>query len=112
MARFLFAIAALAPLVALHATGAPLPADYRALDTNHDGRLSRNELPRNCLLARHFKTYDANHDGALEGRELTLAEQQLHRQIDPRPVESQAQYHGLGPGLAPPVGYINNGNGA
>jgi Ca2+-binding EF-hand superfamily protein len=45
-----------------------LPPFARLLDTNHDGRLSREELARAVEL---FDRLDRNHDGFLDARELT-----------------------------------------
>lgn len=43
------------------------PAFLRVLDTNHDGRLTRDELAKAVTLLDRL---DQNHDGALDGREL------------------------------------------
>lgn len=43
------------------------PAFLRILDTNHDGRLTRDELAKAVVLLERL---DQNHDGALDGREL------------------------------------------
>jgi len=45
-----------------------LPAFFRLLDTNHDGRLSREELSKATEL---FDRLDRNHDGFLDAKELT-----------------------------------------
>jgi Ca2+-binding EF-hand superfamily protein len=45
-----------------------LPAFFRLLDTNHDGRLSREELSKAAEL---FDRLDRNHDGFLDAKELT-----------------------------------------
>jgi len=45
-----------------------LPAFFRMLDTNHDGRISREELARAVEL---FDRLDRNHDGFLDAKELT-----------------------------------------
>jgi Ca2+-binding EF-hand superfamily protein len=45
-----------------------LPAFARLLDTNHDGRLSREELSKAVDL---FDRLDRNHDGFLDAKELT-----------------------------------------
>ena len=52
-------------------TGAPsatMPEFARLLDTNHDGRLSREELSKAAEL---FDRLDRNHDGFLDAKELT-----------------------------------------
>jgi Ca2+-binding EF-hand superfamily protein len=45
-----------------------LPAFFRLLDTNHDGRLSREELSKAAEL---FDRLDRDHDGFLDAKELT-----------------------------------------
>jgi Ca2+-binding EF-hand superfamily protein len=45
-----------------------LPEFARLLDTNHDGRLSREELSKAAEL---FDRLDRNHDGFLDAKELT-----------------------------------------
>jgi Ca2+-binding EF-hand superfamily protein len=45
-----------------------LPEFARLLDTNHDGRLSREELSK---AGEMFDRLDRNHDGALDAKELT-----------------------------------------
>lgn len=106
------ALSALVVAMTVRAGEPPLPVDYRSLDTNHDNRLSLRELPRDSLLARRFVAFDSNRDGALDRSELTSAEQLFRRQVDAHPPGSPDQHHGLGPGLAPPVGYVNNGHGS
>jgi Ca2+-binding EF-hand superfamily protein len=51
---------------AADATG--LPEFASLLDTNHDGRLSREELSK---AAEMFDRLDVNHDGVLDAKELT-----------------------------------------
>jgi Ca2+-binding EF-hand superfamily protein len=46
---------------------APVPAFFRMLDTNHDGRLSPEELAKAGDL---FEKLDRNHDGFLDPKEL------------------------------------------
>jgi len=47
--------------------GRPLPAFFRLLDTNHDGRLSQEEFSK---AGEVFDQLDRNHDGFLDPREL------------------------------------------
>lgn len=42
---------------------------FKALDTNHDGKLSKSEARKEELFAKHFTAADKNHDGALEQAE-------------------------------------------
>lgn len=46
----------------------PLPDIFRMLDTDHDGRLSKEELSKAGAL---FDRLDRNHDGFLDANELT-----------------------------------------
>jgi Ca2+-binding EF-hand superfamily protein len=50
--------------------GHQLPAIFRLLDTDHDGRLSPEELSKAGAL---FEKLDRNHDGFLDAKELTSA---------------------------------------
>jgi Ca2+-binding EF-hand superfamily protein len=45
-------------------------AEFARLDANHDGKLSRAELPAKHPLAPHFEMLDANHDGSLSPGEF------------------------------------------
>lgn len=45
-------------------------AEFAGLDTNHDGKLSKAELPAKHPLAPHFEMLDANHDGSLSPAEF------------------------------------------
>jgi EF hand len=57
------------PTVAL-----PNAADYdvafEQLDANHDGRITRNEVPAAHALASEFKLVDRNHNGRISPAEL------------------------------------------
>lgn len=39
--------------------------DFKSIDLNNDGVISREEAARNPELAKDFDKYDANHDGRL-----------------------------------------------
>ncbi|TAK86485.1 MAG: EF-hand domain-containing protein [Betaproteobacteria bacterium] len=68
-----FAVAALAFALgsAYGATAKSQDKDpgFNALDTNHDGQLSKSEAAGNPYLAKRFKTTDKNHDGKLSRTE-------------------------------------------
>ena len=46
------------------------PVDFNRLDTNHDGKLSREEARAEPELSMEFDTLDANHDGFLSLQEF------------------------------------------
>lgn len=52
----------------------PNAADYKVtfaeLDTNHDGRVTRSEVPAGHALASEFKLVDRNHNGSISAQEL------------------------------------------
>ena len=48
--------------------------DFQAMDQDHDGRLTRSELPKDMVLLRtRFTTYDQNHDNKLDAQEYAVA---------------------------------------
>lgn len=56
------------------AAGAVDPA-FQNMDQNHDGRLSRAEIPHDMVLLRtRFTTYDRNQDNQLDPQEFTAAQ--------------------------------------
>ena len=44
--------------------------DFDAMDTNHDGKISRAEAKGNADLMREFRVVDRNHDGRLSKDEM------------------------------------------
>ncbi|HKI65442.1 MAG TPA: BON domain-containing protein [Burkholderiales bacterium] len=68
------ALGACLALAALHAkaAGAPRADDFAALDTNHDGYLSRSEAAKTGF-GRAFEQGDTNHDGRLDRDEFVKA---------------------------------------
>ena len=50
-----------------------IEADFRALDANHDGGISKEEAQKGGtdVLVANFGTYDANNDGKLSLQEIT-----------------------------------------
>lgn len=45
--------------------------DFKALDTDHDGTLTRKEASKDPLFAKHFSEADKDHDGTLTQEEYT-----------------------------------------
>jgi len=53
---------------------AKVDPDFQAMDQDHDGRLTRSELPKDMVLLRtRFSTYDQNTDGKLDAQEYAAA---------------------------------------
>ena len=64
-----------APLAAQTAAGDTAEASFQTLDANHDGRLSRAEIPKDMpLLRSRFSSYDLNQDGNLDAQEFATAQ--------------------------------------
>lgn len=62
------------PLAAQSAAGDTSDTSFQSLDANHDGRLTRAEIPKSMVLLRsRFSTYDANQDGYLDPKEFAAA---------------------------------------
>jgi Ca2+-binding EF-hand superfamily protein len=75
-----------------------LPEFARLMDTNHDGRLSREELSKAAEL---FDRLDRNHDGALDSKELTelpAATSTATATTTPPPAGKTARKHAKGAG--------------
>ena len=82
----LLAAAALLPFAALAQTPSPQPADppatapqqgqgasFESLDTNADGRISKDEAAANASVMAQFSNYDLNGDGYIERAEVNKA---------------------------------------
>lgn len=69
-------VAGLALAGAAHAQGG---GKLQALDTNHDGMLSRAEVQSRPHLTQHFDAIDVNRDGILSRDELMAWHQQHHQ---------------------------------
>jgi len=73
-----------------------LPEFARLLDTNHDGRLSREELSK---AAESFDRLDRNHDGVLDAKELTeVPAVTAAAATTPQPAGKAARKHAKGAG--------------
>lgn len=56
------------------AAGTVDPA-FQSMDQNHDGHLSRGEIPHDMVLLRtRFTTYDRNQDNQLDAQEFAAAQ--------------------------------------
>ena len=69
---------AVAPSRTAAATPSATPVDmgsirFQRLDTNHDGKLSREEASRSSFLSKHFDEIDTNHDGFITPDEKRAA---------------------------------------
>lgn len=60
----------------------PVAAWFAAADTNHDGRLTREEFRADAEA--FFRELDTNHDGVIDGSELANYEQNIAPEILPR----------------------------
>ena len=78
--------AVLLPLSVVFAQSAgPTPADppapqsggttFESLDTNSDGKISKDEAKANANVTAQFSSYDVNGDGFIERAEVTQASQ-------------------------------------
>lgn len=62
------------PLAAQSAAGGTTDPSFQSLDANHDGHLSRSEIPKSMTLLRsRFSSYDLNQDGYLDPQEFAAA---------------------------------------
>jgi Ca2+-binding EF-hand superfamily protein len=80
------AVAAMLPLTAAIAQTPPAPpadapqqeqprqgATFESLDTNSDGRISKDEAAANKAVTEQFSLYDKNGDGFIEKSEVSSA---------------------------------------
>ena len=51
---------------------APTDKDFKALDTNNDGKISIQEAVKDTALATQFNATDVNHDGVITADEYAL----------------------------------------
>ena len=57
---------------------------FESLDTNHDGSLTRSEIPEDMSLLRtRMATYDANQNGMLDAQEFAAAKAALEDKSHP-----------------------------
>lgn len=47
---------------------------FEALDTNHDGQISRDEAKKSADVSKKFVQADTNHDGKLDAAEFSALE--------------------------------------
>jgi len=74
----------------------PVAAWFAEADTNHDGKLTRDEMRADA--AAFFRTLDANHDGVIDGFEVQTYEQTTAPEILPR-IETLRAGEGFDPTL-------------
>ncbi|NUO73291.1 MAG: hypothetical protein HOQ10_11320 [Frateuria sp.] len=75
LALALCGIAAAPSAFAQQAPSNGAAAAFQSMDTNHDGRLARSEIPPDMVLLRsRFTTYDRNQDGYLDPQEFAAAQ--------------------------------------
>jgi hypothetical protein len=80
--------------------GQPYPVSvwFAQADTNHDGKLTRDEFRAD--FARFFQLLDQNHDGVIDGLELQRYEREVAPEVLPRLAQVNGGYPGErgGPG--------------
>jgi len=74
--------------------GKPYPVSvwFAGADTNHDGKLTRDEFRAD--FAKFFKELDQDHDGVINGAELQRYEQQVAPEVLPRLAQVQGGFPG------------------
>jgi hypothetical protein len=74
--------------------GKPYPVSvwFAQADTDHDGKLTRDEFRAD--FTRFFKFLDQNHDGVIDGVELQRYEQQVAPEVLPRLAQVQGGFPG------------------
>jgi hypothetical protein len=70
----------------------PSPVWFAGADTNHDGKLTKDEFRAD--FTRFFKVLDQNHDGVIDGVELQRYEQQIAPEVLPRLAQVQGGFPG------------------
>jgi hypothetical protein len=70
----------------------PVSAWFAGADTNHDGKLTKDEFRAD--FARFFKDLDQDHDGVINGAELQRYEQQVAPEVLPRLAQVQGGFPG------------------
>lgn len=71
------------------------PGMLERLDTNHDGKISRDEM--RAPVDRHFDKLDTNHDGFIDQAELDAAHAKMKERMG-----KWRMHHGAPPGDTPP----------
>jgi len=74
----LLALSAIAAAPVLAQQQSTADSSFESLDKNHDGHLTRSEIPEDMpLLRTRLSTYDADHDGRLDAKEYAAAKMAL-----------------------------------
>lgn len=63
----------ISPALAPSALAQDTAVVFAALDTNHDGKISKTEAQKNPMVAQMFHQADKNHDGFLSREEFDAA---------------------------------------
>jgi Ca2+-binding EF-hand superfamily protein len=74
----------------------PIGAWFAQADTNHDGKLTKDEFRAD--FAKFFKVLDENHDGILDGVEVQRYEQAVAPEVLPRLAQVGGGFPGERPG--------------
>ena len=60
-------------LLASSASAGDTDLVFRALDVNHDGKITKEEAKRNAMVYQYFDQADKDHDGTLSKDEFDAA---------------------------------------